>query len=422
MGEVKVLGRGLATLLVLAVEAAAVWLYRPVATIMAGEAAVGQFRNDNSGTLVAQWTYGLTSGIDVALTVALALALVFIWRRPLSEALRRRDALALLVLLAAGFVAARPERALAFADTTDKTEAYTILPNESAFFIPDAGANKDTQAQFNSEAYLEEKKIAVKRFVIPHQKLSGSGGTSWLSAGWDFYVPTGRLIIVDRSPYSREWVASHERGTSARDESIPCQSKEGVNITVGVAIGASVSEGNAARYLYHFGVLPPTDANGRLLDRSSPQTIFTSVYYSRRLSDVMDDVGRKRVQTLICNEIAGRTFDQANEDAVKIIDNVRKAASEYFASVGVTLDFIGWGDTFTFDPDVQKAVNDKRNAMALKDVLPVLEALAQLKVAEGMGQGLAGKGLPVVVTPGMLEALFKLVPVAATAPPAKSAP
>jgi len=324
------------------------------------------------------------------------------------------------VALALG--AGHSDKAWAFADTTDKTEAYTILPNESAFFIPDTGANKESQAQFDSEAYLQDKKIAVKRFVIPHQKLAGSGGTSWASTGWDLYVPTGRLIIVDRSPFSREWVAAHDRGTSARNESIPCQSKEGVNITVGVSIGATVTEDNAAKFLYHFGVLAPTDAAGRLLDRSSPQTIFTSVYYSRRLADVMDDVGRKRVQTLICNEIAGRTFDEANDQAVKIMDNVKKTASDYFTSVGITLDFIGWGDTFTFDADVQKAVNDKRNAEALKDVLPVLQALAQLKVQEGLGTGLASKGLPIVVTPGMLEALAKLAIPAAAAVSAKPSP
>jgi hypothetical protein len=408
-----------ASLVVLALYGAAVWLYHPAATIVTGEAAAGQFRNDDRSALVAQWTYGLAGGVGLLLTVVMVLALVAVWLKPLRAALGRRYALLPLALIAAGLVAARPERAEAFADTTDKTEAYTILPNESAFFIPDTGANKDSQAQFNSEAYLQDKKIAVKRFIIPHQKLSGSGGASWLSTGWDFYVPTGRLVIVDRSPYSREWVASHNRGTSPHDESIPCQSKEGVNITVGVSIAASVSEDNAARYLYHFGVLPPSDAAGRPLDRSAPATIFTSVYYSRRLSDVMDDVGRKRVQTLVCNEIASRTFDQANDEAVKIMDNVRKAAADYLAGVGVTLDFIGWGDTFTFDPDVQKAVNDKRNAEALKDVLPVLQALAQLKVQEGLGQGLAGKGLPVVVTPGMIEALTRLaLPAAAPEKPA----
>ena len=402
--------RLVSSLVAFAVYAAATLIFRPAATIVAGDVAAGQFQNTNSGAIAVHVISGALTGVNALLTLLLIAALAWIWRAPLAGLFGRRMVVALapaLALLAA--LGAHPHKALAFADTTDKTEAYTILPNESAFFIPDSGANKDSQAQFDSESYLQSNKIAVKRFVIPHQKLSGSGGTSWLSTGWDFYVPTGRLIIVDRTPYSREWVAARDRGTSARNESIPCQSKEGVNITVGVSIGASVTEDNAAKYLYHFGVLPPTDAAGRLLDRASPQTIFTSVYYSRRLSDVMDDVGRKRVQTLICNEIAARGFDEANEQAVKIMDNVKKSATDYFSGVGITLDFIGWGDTFTFDADVQKAVNDKRNAEALKDVLPVLQALAQIKVQEGEGQGMSSKGLPIVVTPGMLETLTKLV-------------
>jgi len=411
--------RILATLAALVVYAAVTTLYLPAATTLVGDMAAGQFKDSDQAGWMAQWVSREFTGLGVGLTVLLVIALFLIWRAPLGKLISRAAA-PVLVALALG--AGHSDKAWAFADTTDKTEAYTILPNESAFFIPDTGANKESQAQFDSEAYLQDKKIAVKRFVIPHQKLAGSGGTSWASTGWDLYVPTGRLIIVDRSPFSREWVAAHDRGTSARNESIPCQSKEGVNITVGVSIGATVTEDNAAKFLYHFGVLAPTDAAGRLLDRSSPQTIFTSVYYSRRLADVMDDVGRKRVQTLICNEIAGRTFDEANDQAVKIMDNVKKTASDYFTSVGITLDFIGWGDTFTFDADVQKAVNDKRNAEALKDVLPVLQALAQLKVQEGLGTGLASKGLPIVVTPGMLEALAKLAIPAAAAVSAKPSP
>ena len=327
--------RILATLVALAAYSGLNVYFRPVATLAAGNSAAGQFNNDDHAGLAAQWVSGALTGTGVAFSVLLLVVLFLIWRRPLAALTGRGPALALLPgLLLFGLAAGHSDRALAYADTTDKTEAYTILPNESAFFIPDTGANKDSQAQFDSETYLNEKKIAVKRFVIPHQKLAGSGGTSWASTGWDLYVPTGRLIIVDRSPYSREWVAASDRGTSKRNESIPCQSKEGVNISVGVAIGASVTEENAARYLYRFGVLPPSDPAGRMLDRTSPQTIFTSVYYSRRLSDVMDDVGRKRVQTLICNEIAGRTFEAANQEAVKIMDAVRKSRS--ISSAGAT--------------------------------------------------------------------------------------
>jgi hypothetical protein len=64
--------------------------------------------------------------------------------------------------------------AYAYYDQANYTEAYFILPNESAFFIPDVGANKETQGGFGSEAYLQENKIPAKRFEIPHQKLSGT--------------------------------------------------------------------------------------------------------------------------------------------------------------------------------------------------------------------------------------------------------
>lgn len=84
--------------------------------------------------------------------------------------------------------------AYAFFQQTDKTEAYTILPNESAFWIPDVGDNKNSQTKLDSADYLNANKVALKRFVIPHAKLTNTGG-AW---GWDYVVPTGRLIIVDQ--------------------------------------------------------------------------------------------------------------------------------------------------------------------------------------------------------------------------------
>lgn len=372
-------------------------LFAPGATLLSGEVARDQFANSNSAYLAVAPSLFALSAFWGLLALALLAALAFIWR----DLFRGHGGKVGLVLCATLALAAQPRRAEAFAETTDRTEAYTILPNESAFWIPDVGANKDNQAQFDSEAFFQERKVALKRFVVPHQKLSGSGGASMFS-GWDLYVPTGRLIIVDRTPYSREWVAAHDRGTSTRDESFPCQSREGLNITVGVSIGASVQEGNSAKYLYRFGVVTPKG------NRSDPQVIFASVYYSRSLSEVMDDVGRKKVQTLVCEDIASRSFDRVNEEAVAIMDDVRKKAADYFAGVGITLDFIGWADTFTFDASVQKAVDDRYAAEKLKDVLPVLQALNQLKVQEGLGQGLATKGPPVVVTPDMLNALVNL--------------
>jgi hypothetical protein len=133
-------------------------------------------------------------------------------------------------------------------------------------------------------------------------------------------------------------VDATDRGTSKRKEGFPCQRIEGLNITVGISVGASVSEAGAAQYLGRFGVVPITG------DRTNPGIICNSVYYSRRLADVMDDVGRKKIQTLVCAEITFRTFDRASAEANKIIETVASKATEYFAYVQLRQGRPGCGE------------------------------------------------------------------------------
>jgi len=394
----SILIRFFATILVIFGSGIVSSIYNPQATLIAGKVAGQQFSPSDGAYLSASYILSSLSTVNVIIGLLALLLLVCIWFAParlLVEALKASSVVALLAFSGIG-------RADAYYDTKDITEAYTILPNESAFWIPDVGNNKDDQAKMDSEAYYAANKLAVKRFLIPHVKLSGTGG-SW---GWDAYVPAGRLIIVPRTPYSREWVDAHDRGTAKTKQGFPCQTKEGLNITAGVSIGTSVMEANAAKYLYRAGVANST-TQGAV--RTDPAVIFQSVYYGRSLENFMDDIGRKKVQTLICAEISSRTFDQANADTNPIMVKVEKDAKDYFAAYGITLDFIGWADTFTFDDPVQKAVNDKYIANSLASAMTTLQAVAQLKVQEGLGSGLANKGLPIVVTPDMINALIGLV-------------
>lgn len=380
--------RAILTALVLIAWMVLATILNTASSLTLGPAAAGQFANNDAG--LVNFTLAATAfrGVTGLASLGLMILLVWIWWVPARIALAKLLPAALVLLLA--------PHAHAYYDKTDFTEAYTILPNETAFWIPDVGANKDTQAQFETEDYLRANKVPVKRFIVPHAKLSGSGGF------FDFYVPSGRLIIVDRTPYSREWVAPHDRGTSRRNESFPCQSKEGLNVGVGVSIGVSVQEADAAKYLYRFGVLPPQG------DRADPRVIFTSVYYSRKLADVMDDVGRKKVQTLVCTEITARTFDKVNEDANLIMANINKASATYFASVGITLEFIGWADTFTFDRDVQQAVNDRYTADKIAPVLETLRTKAALDAAGKWNGALPGNVSGLWVLPsGMIESATK---------------
>jgi hypothetical protein len=371
-------------------------LLAPTAALLAADSAAKQFDNSAFSTFVAATGAHLASYLGIPLTLLLAALLVIWWQQVRAV---------IAAFMVATLFLAQP--ADAYYDKTDYTEAYTILPNESGFWIPDQGANKDTQAQFESEAYLNANRVALKRFIVPHAKLQGSGSF------YDYYVPAGRLIIVDGTPFSREWVDATDRGTSKKREGFPCQSREGIDIAVGVSVGASVLEQNAAKYLYRFGVVPPQG------DRSDPRVIFNSVYYSRKLFEVMDDVGRKKIQTLVCDEITARTFDKANEEAVQIMLDVKQKATAYFAEVGITLDFIGWADTFTFDPVIQAAVNrryiasqDQAIAAMLAPHTATIQALAAAEALRAFGQKTDGRlpstivGLPAGLGP-LMETLLK---------------
>jgi hypothetical protein len=396
------LKRIVGTVLAVALYGLANLYLAPVGTVLTGQTAGGQFGNSNAGYVQSYVGMAIFGRLGISFLVLLVVVAA-IWWGP------ARRWLAAIALLA---IAGGAQPAQAYYDKADYAEAYTILPNESAFWIPDVGDNKTAQARFESEEFLNANKVAIKRFIVPHAHLQGSG------AFFDYYVPAGRLIIVDRTPFSREWVDAPERGTSARKEGFPCQSSEGLNITVGVSIGASVLEANAARYLYRFGTLPAAG------DRADPKVIFASVYYGRKLADVMDDVGRKKVQTLVCSEITSRTFDKANAEAVQIMATVQKAATDYFASVGITLDFLGWADTFTFDRDVQDAVNrryiaaqDQAIAQTLAPYADTIQKLAAAQALRAFGTRTDGRlpttivGLPADLR-GLLTTLLAPQPAA----------
>lgn len=347
-----------------------VWIagFNTAATLGLGKIAGSQFEHSDGSYAATQAAFRAYNFLDFITTLVALAVLLVIWYRPLKGWIA-----GLMVVVA--LTICMPHDAKAYYDKSDYTENYFVLPNESAFFIPDVGDNKSSQASFGSEAYLSERKIAAKRFEIPHTKLPNSGLWS------NFYVPAGRLIVVDRTPVSREWVKQPHRGTDKTDQSFPCQSSEGLDITVGIAIGASVYEENAAKFLFRFGVNPPSG------DRNDPNIIFTSVYQGKSLSQVMDGPVRSRVQSLVCDEMTSRTLDDNNKQAAKIMEDIQKKVEAYMNSVGITLDFVGWADTFEFNGAVQASIDrryisgqDLAVAQALAPHTATLQALA---TAEG---------------------------------------
>ena len=357
----KIVQRLIASLILIVVYGWINFLLNPISTIESAKIAGLQLQNSDSVTVASM--IGINFFHDLGIPALLLLVILLgVWWKPLLKGLKSRATMPALILL---IVLAGAPQVFAFYEKPDRAEAIYILPNESFFWIPDVGENKNSQAKLDSEEYYAANKLPVKRFIIPHVKFQGSN-PFWT----DYYVPAGRAIIQPRTPYNREWTKDSKTGTSARNESFPCQTNEGLNVTVEMAIGAYVTEDQAPKYLFNFGVKPPKG------DRSDPQVIFTSIYSGRDLPEVMDGVIRNKIQTLACNEISTRTLNAVNAEASKILENITKETTGYCATKGITLDYLGWAGTFTFDNDVQRAVNDRYTAQSIAPYLTTLQSKA----------------------------------------------
>lgn len=405
----RLIWRLVATMVVLVGTGIVNYMISPYATLMSADMAGKQFENSDTAYVSAVYGMGVAGHLGLSAGIVILL-LAIIWYLPIRSMFFSIAAIGMAIL------SAHP--ANAYYQKNDYTEAVTIYPNETAFWIPDNGGNKDSQGKLDSAEYYQNNKVALKRFIVPHIALSGSGWGPW----GNYVVPAGRLILVDRTPYNREWVKSSDRGTSNRDQSFPCQDNAGHDVTVEITIGASVFEDNAAKFLYRFGVKPPSSVNGAPLDRTQPEVIFTSVYYGRSLIEVMDSNGRGAVQAMVCSQISTRDADHVNLEADQMMTSIRKSVTDYFVGYGITLDYIGWAGTFTFSPGVQSAMD--RTYIAEKDegiarrLAPYATTIQQLAAADALrafGDHTDGKlpttivGLPANIG-GLLGSLLSTTP------------
>ncbi len=130
----------------------------------------------------------------------------------------------------------------------DMPEYVEIDTSETGFLIPLEGDNAN-QAKFQSEDYLKQRMVATKRVQITHRwsqegRVPGAGR----------WIPTVRLIKVNRSPITREWATTQTStagGASQRaDKAIWIESGDSVGFSMGFTCTAFIPEEEASRFLY----------------------------------------------------------------------------------------------------------------------------------------------------------------------------
>ena len=96
---------------------------------------------------------------------------------------------------------------------------------------------------------------------------------------------------------------------------------------------------------------------------------------------------------------------------VQIIEEVKIKSDSFLKTRGITLDYIGWAGTLTFDKDVQQAINDNYTAQKIAPVLDTLKTKALLDAAGKWNGQLPALPSVVVVPSNLTDIITGLVKV-----------
>lgn len=278
--------------------------------------------------------------------------------------MKRKLVLALLVVMCCGSVSG-----CGLIKPYDKPELVEISASQTAFLIPLVG-DTENQASFASEELLSQAKVATKEVQIPHRwvqtgRLPGTG--EWRAAA--------KLIVVERTPETREWNSTKDGGTSAKNQAIYAESKESIGFSVGMNCSAQIyTEDDAVKFLYS--------------------------YNNKTLEDIMDTEIRARVESDFVEQCAKYSLNDILTNKEIIMADVREDVTTYFAEKGITITVLGMKDGIEYDDEtIQASINEKFSSEQKlttqennnKVVISKAEADAQAKIKAAEGDAEAKK-------------------------------
>lgn len=244
----------------------------------------------------------------------------------------------------------------------DTPKYEEISSNETGFLVPLEGESKD-QAKLKSVDFLKNSQVATKRVQITHR---------WNQTGrWDVdgeWIDNVKLIKVDRTPVTREWSASTNKGSENKDQGVWVESYDSVGFSTGFSATAFVQEEDAATYLYYYTAKSLKDVMDSEV-RGAFQAI-TSLVALRYKMDIL----RGRKQEIIDSIKFGVKPAEVDSEGISIKQattrpTVDVAKSEFgdvtvegvihfFKRRGVTITTVGNFGGFEYEnKDIQKSID-----------------------------------------------------------------
>jgi regulator of protease activity HflC (stomatin/prohibitin superfamily) len=220
-----------------------------------------------------------------------------------------------------------------------KEELYIeVKPHQTAFVI-DLEGSMDQQAQLKSLDALKKKQVSRKRITIDQRKKSM--GRAWFNYKW---IPKQDVLLVDRTPATREWTQERESGTSSRDQALYVESLDSVGFGAGATCTAEVLPESSAQFLYYFA---------GYIERRKDNAVL-------KLDQVMDQHIRPYALRLLSHAFGALSMTDCKKEKGRIFRETEAAIQKHFLAKGVTITQFGASEGLVYDdPLIQKSINEQ---------------------------------------------------------------
>ncbi len=249
----------------------------------------------------------------------------------------------------------------------DRPEIITIKSNETAFLVPVISRAED-QKQFLSEDDMLQQLVNEKDVRISHY---------WLQTGrmvsQGEWRASERLLIVDRTPITREWVNGPNGTNPNADEAIKVEAKDSITFYSGMNCTAMIKESDAVKYRYNYGERPLAsimDTEIRPMVEALYAEIAGTMPYEQVISSKDQIISYIRTGREAHGYIPAVAAEyDANGNEVKPYEPAKPAQKDaigvlkYFKDRGITISVLGMkGGLVPENAEIQKAIDDKFKA------------------------------------------------------------
>ncbi len=249
----------------------------------------------------------------------------------------------------------------------DRPEIVTIQSNETAFLVPVVSDTED-QVKFLSEDDMQRQLVTEKDVRIPHY---------WLQTG---RLPSkgewrdkSRLLIIDRTPETREWVNGAGGTNQNADEAIKVEAKDSITFYSGMNCTAMIKESDAVAYRYNYGERPLAtvmDTEIRPMVEALYAEIAGTMTYEGVISNkdiIIGYIRNGRNELPAVEEILAEYDENGNEIKPYVPPTHTKSevlgVIRYFKDRGITISVLGMkGGLTPENSEIQKAIDEKFKA------------------------------------------------------------